>query len=436
MTSASRARTRCVRFFVVLAALAFTSGVGGVSAHRATAARNVQYGLTDDAWLLNGPGTLGERIASLDALGVKVVRFTLDWNAIAQSRPTDATDPADTAYDWTDDDAVLNGLHAAGIDVVLQLLGTPGWANGGLPPNYAPTSATTFRAFAEAAARHYSWVKRWLIWNEPNQVRWLRPTRASVYTTRLLNPAYAAIHATIAGAQVGGGVTAPRGATEGVSPITWIAGMHAAHAHLDAYAHNPYPLNPKHESPLAGGCSHCQTITMATIGKLVTLVGRDFGHARIWLTEYGYQTNPPDRFLGVSPAVQARYVGEGLYQAYRTPRVDVLIHYLYRDEPDIARFQSGLVRLNNARKPAYSAFELPLVETGRSGSTTSLWGALRTPGAGTVAQLERRSGGVWTTLATVRAGVGGYFRWRGTLPRGSSVRINAGSMPGAAITIR
>jgi hypothetical protein len=434
MTFGTRSHARRARLVAVLALLALSAGFAAVSAPPAAAAHRVQYGLTDDAWLLNGPGTLSERIASLQSLGVKVVRFTLEWNVIAPSRPTDATDPADQAYDWSADDSVLDGLHAAGISVVLQLLSTPGWANGGLPPNYAPTSGATFRAFAEAAARRYSWVKRWLIWNEPNQVRWLRPTKASVYTTRLLNPAYAAIHATVAGAQVGGGVTAPRGATEGVSPIAWIAGMHAAHAHLDAYAHNPYPLNPNHETPLTGGCSHCQTITMATIGRLVTLVGRDFGHARIWLTEYGYQTNPPDKILGVSPALQARYVGEGLYQAYRTPRVDLLIHYLYRDEPDIARFQSGLVRLNNVRKPAYSAFELPLVETARSGSTPSLWGALRAPGIN-VARLEQRSGAGWTTLATVSAGVGGYFRWQGTLPRGSSVRLNTGSLAGAAITI-
>jgi len=43
------------------------------------------------------------------------------------------------------------------------------WANGGHGPNYAPTSAASFGAFATAAARHYPWVKKWLIWDEPNQ---------------------------------------------------------------------------------------------------------------------------------------------------------------------------------------------------------------------------------------------------------------------------
>ena len=95
---------------------------------------------------------------------------------------------------------------------------------------------------------------------------------------------------------------------------------------------------------------------MATIDKLVALVARNFPRARIWLTEYGYQSNPPDRLLGVSPALQARYVGEGSYVAYRTPRVDMLIHFLVRDEPNIARFQSGVLTLAGKAKPAYGAY--------------------------------------------------------------------------------
>ena len=104
-------------------------------------------------------------------------------------------------------------------------------------------------------------MKRWLVWNEPNQRRWLRPTTPSTYVTKLLNPAYAAIHGRARGAKVGGGVTAPRGSNGGVSPVAWIRGMAASKARLDAYAHNPYPLRPL-ETPSTGGCDHCETITM------------------------------------------------------------------------------------------------------------------------------------------------------------------------------
>jgi hypothetical protein len=174
---------------------------------------------------------------------------------------------------------------------------------------------------------------------------------------------------------------------------------------------------------------------MATINKLVSLIARNFPRARIWLTEYAYQTNPPDRLLGVSPALQARYVGEGAYVAYRSARIDMLIHFLVRDEPNLARFQSGLLTLAGKPKPAYAAYQLPLAQIARSGSRTALWGQLRAPGVGSSARIERRSGGAWRMVATVHPGGGRFFRWAGTLPRGTVVRLHAGSVAGPAVTI-
>jgi hypothetical protein len=63
--------------------------------------------------------------------------------------------------------------------------------------------------------------------------------------------------------------------------------MHTARARLDACAHHPYPLDPRRESPTSGGCAQCETIMMATLGRLLTEVRRNFDSARIWLTEYG-----------------------------------------------------------------------------------------------------------------------------------------------------
>ena len=412
MALRSPLRTRAALLACVLLLVATASAA---AAPPAAAAPGVQFGLADDAWLQDGSGTLSSRLASLSALGVQIVRFTLNWNLIARTKPATPASPNDPAYDWSSVDTVLVALRTHGVGVVLQLVGTPGWANGGRGPSDAPTSATTFASFARAAALRYPWVKRWLIWNEPNQRRWLQPTSPTVYTTRLLNPAYAAIHRAIPGAQVGGGVTAPRGSTD---------------------AHNPDPLDPKLETPLTGACDHCATLTMATLGRLETLVARDFGRARIWLTEYGYQTNPPDRLLGVSQALQARYVGEAAYQAYRTPRVDMLIQYLYRDEPNIARFQSGLVQLNGAHKAAFAAFELPLAEISRTGGTVALWGQLRSPETTSSARLEVRRGAAWRTLATVRSGSGGYVTWRGALAPGTWVRLVSGGVAGAQIAIR
>jgi hypothetical protein len=386
----------------------------------ADASRYVRYGLQDDAWLAYGEGTLDERLDTLDGMGVKLVRYTLHWNEIEARKGSPA---------WSRSDAILEGLHARGIVPVVTLLGTPRWANGGQSPNWAPSSKWTFAGFARRAAERYPFVKHWLIWNEPNQRRWLRPTSARVYVQTLLNPAYTAIHTATPGAKVAGGVTAPRGSTGGISPVDFIRGMDAAGARLDAYAHNPYPLR-RFETPTSGGCAHCETITMATIDRLLREVGKAFGRKRIWLTEYGYQTNPPDGFLGVSPALQARYLADAAYRAYATPYVDMLIQYLYQDEPDAARWQSGLVTAGGSSKLSRRAAILPLAQVSRRGLRTVVWGQVR-PESGPqryVLQQFRNGGwravdGVRTTssrgflVRTLRAGPGEKLRiW---YPRGA-----------------
>ena len=58
-----------------------------------------------------------------------------------------------------------------------------------------------------------------------------------------------------------------------------------------------------YETPTEGGCfgATCKTVTLANLRVLVQAVRRAWGGGkRIWLTEWGYQTNPPDKFLGVS----------------------------------------------------------------------------------------------------------------------------------------
>ena len=56
------------------------------SAAPADASRFVRYGLQDDAWLAYGPGTLDERLDTLDRMGVGLVRYTLDWSRIEARR--------------------------------------------------------------------------------------------------------------------------------------------------------------------------------------------------------------------------------------------------------------------------------------------------------------------------------------------------------------
>ena len=377
----------------------------------ATASPSIRYGIQDDAWIADGTGTLAQRLDRLQSLGVQIVRYNLRWDQVAAKKPKSPTSTTDPAYDWGPSDIFLKGLKAHGIAALVTIYGTPGWANGGHAPSWAPKSSSAIAAFAHAAAKRYPWVNRWAIWNEPNQRRWLQPSSPAVYTVRLLNPAYAAIHAVHRSAQVAGGVTAPRGNAGGMSPVDWIHGMARAGAHLDAYAHNPYPLSPHTETPWSGGCVGCRTITMATLPKLLDDVAKAFGPKRIWLTEYGYQTNPPDPYIGVSDELQAEYLSGAALRAYLAPRVDVLIHFLVRDEPSLAGWQSGLLSVSGVAKPSYRAFSLPLAQESRQGSRTLLWGQVR-PGHGSRAyRLQKLVNGRWTWYGgTASTSSAGFFR--------------------------
>jgi hypothetical protein len=348
----------------------------GAAAGPAQASTGIRFGIQDDAWLEFGPGTLEQRLVTFKRLGVPLVRFTLRWNQVAPRPPRDATSPRDRAYDWRRPDRVLRGLRRHGLTPVLTLVGTPAWANSGRAPNFAPVRPRDFRRFATAAARRYPWVRYWVIWNEPNKRLWLRPTRSKIYVEHLLNPGYDGIHAVLPRARVAGGATGPKGGAGGVAPTAWVRGMWAAGARFDAYAHHPYPSSPA-ETPSSGGCRDCPSITMATLPKLLILVRRSFGPKPVWLTEYGYQTNPPDTFLGVAPRKQATMLSLAAMRAWRLPRVTMLIQYLYRDEPVLSRFQSGLVFADDRWKPSRQGFQLPFAQMARRGEQAVLWGQIR-----------------------------------------------------------
>jgi hypothetical protein len=395
-----------------------------VVASPAHASRGVQYGIQDDAWLEFGPGTLNQRLSTFKRLGVPLVRFSLHWNAIAPRRPKHPASPTDPAYDWRRSDRVLRGLRRYGLTPVLTLVGTPAWANSGRQPNFAPPHPRDFRRFARAAAARYPWVRYWLIWNEPNKRLWLRPTRAAIYVEHLLNPGYEGIHAVLRHARVGGGVTAPRAGLGGVSPVVWLHGMAAAHAKLDAYAHHPYPLRPG-ETPSSGGCKNCPSITMATVPKLLILVRRYFGPKPVWLTEYGYQTRPPDDFLGVPPKRQATMLSLAAMRAWRLARVTMLIQYLYRDEPQLSRFQSGLVYIDDRPKPSLEAFKVPFAQMARRGMQAVVWGQIRGSRSGRKPyRLEVLHKNVWEAVGHDRlTNDNGIFKRTIRLKHGALLRI-------------
>jgi hypothetical protein len=349
----------------------------------ATAARGMLVGLLDEAALYDNPATV---YPVLRQARTQILRVNLYWGGrvgVARRKPVRAADPADPAYDWELYDRTVNYAAQYGMRVLFSIYGTPAWANGGKPRNRAPTRATDLRDFAFAAARRYSGrylaedgralpaVRHWLAWNEPNYPIGLVPQfrrvggrwviQSAIDYARICKAVYDGVHRTLLrNEKVGCGVTGPRGNNQPrssrptVSPIAFMRALKKAGLRrFDAYAHHPY-YGRRTETPTTRPAS--TAVTLANIDTLVRELTRLWGGKRLWITEYGYQTNPPDRAFGVSYTRQATYLRQAFSLARRNPRIDMMLWFLLRDEPSLSGWQSGLLTRTGRRKPAFYAF--------------------------------------------------------------------------------
>jgi ABC-type transport system substrate-binding protein len=351
----------------------------------AGAARGMLVGLLDEAALYDEPSSV---FPLLQQARTQVLRVNLYWGGragVAASRPASATDPDDPAYDWELYDRTVNYAAQHRIRVLFSIYGTPRWANRGAGLNAPPTRMTDLRNFAYAAARRYSgsWqapdgrnlpaVRYWLAWNEPNYPiglkrqfrrvggRWV--IQSAIDYAKICAAVYDGVHRTLLrGTKVGCGVTGPRGnnaptsSRPTVSPLAFMRALkRAGLRRFDAYAHHPY-YGRRTETPTTRPAA--TAVTLANIGLLTAELSRLWGPKRLWITEYGYQTNPPDRALGVSYAKQAAYMKQAFAIARKNPRIDMMLWFLLRDEPKLGGWQSGLMTRTGRKKPAFNVFRL------------------------------------------------------------------------------
>jgi Glycosyl hydrolase catalytic core len=370
---------------ITAAAVAASASRDADSAPKRASAPRMLVGFFDDAQVYGNTTWAFNQLRSLRA---GVLRTTLDWADVARRRPVRAADPADAAYNWTAVDRVVDEADKKGIRVLLAIYGTPRWA--GPARNRLPRRILDLRLFATAAALRYSGtytvkegenepertlpaVRHWLAWNEPNNPIFMRPqwkrvgrtwrNQAAFDYAKICSAIWAGVHATrLPGEKVACGATGPRGndapltSRPSTSPrvfMTWL--RRAGLRRIDAYAHHPYY---GHRSEKPGTRSQSKkAVTMGNIGDLIKHVNRLWGPKRVWITEYGYQTNPPDRLFGVSYRNQARYMQQAMAMARRTRRIDMFVWFLIKDEGRLSGWQSGVVTRRGARKPSFRAFQ-------------------------------------------------------------------------------
>jgi hypothetical protein len=448
-----------------------------VPAHAASA-KSTEVGITDDRVLLAGGTRADKAVAEWKKLGVDNVRIFALWRAIAPaSRPAgfNGADPASPGYFWAALDEAVRRVRGAGMTVTLTITGPgPRWTSSSPKHhkgNYRPR-AGMYRAFATAVAKRYGpQVNRYILWNEPNIHTWLAPTwscrhhRCSPVAPNLyrslVRAAYPAVKAADPRAQVLIGALSPRGqrprsANSVMRPLLFVrrlgcrrddfrrlrtgACKHFKRVTGDGFAVHPYSgrLAPQQEH------TNRDDVALASVPHLAATLDRLQGVAAlkpttrrfgIFVDEYGYQTNPPDRLVGVSLSKQDRWLQRAAYIAWRNPRIKLFAQYLWRDEPrahgGYGGWQSGLRTATGRAKPALRHFGTPFeLDAARN----RLWGEVRAGGAQTVTVQQRRGrSGAWHRLASVKTDARGYWSIVRHLRAGTAYRFRVAGATSAAL---
>ena len=349
---------------------------------RAAASGGMLVGMYDPSQSFIAPD---RSFAAFHNLRVQVLRMDMLWGQIvATTRPTNPADPKDPAYNWGPYDDFVKNAAKNNIQVLFTIYGTPHWA-GAVKPNRAPARMLYLRQFATAAAKRYSGtfkledgttlpaVRKWMAWNEPNSPVFLRPQwkvvgrrnipiAAKTYS-QICTSVWAGVHSTHLQETVACGGTDPHGnnrarsSRPSIAPLTFLSALKRyglSGKHFDVYAHHPYYSRPT-ESPSTPPKS-TTAVTLGNINVLIGLLTKLYGPKKLWITEYGYQTRPPDPHFGVSWAKQAKYLSQAFSIARRNPRIGLMTWFLLRDEKRLAGWQSGLETYGGKKKPAYYAF--------------------------------------------------------------------------------
>jgi hypothetical protein len=395
---------------------------------------------------------------AMQVMAISSVRISVHWSAVAPdtaAKPSGlrASDPSDPHYQWGPVDAAVRAAVAQHKQVLLDLFSAPVWAQGPHRPtssvilqNAWDPNVREFDAFARAAATRYSGtfadasgvrlprVSQWEIWNEENLPWYLAAPNVVAEYRALVNGAYDAITAVHTDNLIVMGGLAPASfLPRSVSPLRFAAELlclrragTAFHripgcqrARFDVFAHHPYSLAAtptkhayRYDDVLVGDMAKIATLVQSA-DRLRTILPA-IRH-RIWVTEFGWYTNPPNRSVGDSDATAARYVAYSMYEMWRAS-VDLVTWYTLEDyqlkRTNGANVPSGagLETDTGAPKRMMSAFGFPVIASVARGRGYA-WG--RAPVAGRVAVVVQRSvQGRWTRVAGVRTGSDGVFQAR------------------------
>lgn len=396
--------------------------------------------MQDDSQLRSAPtATLDE----FDSLGADVVKVNLYWDGVApggRKKPAGFNGSDPSGYTWDFYVAIDQAIRNRGMRPYFSLGGrAPAWATKrrGRRGTYRP-SAKEFRLFAQAAGSQFPSVDIWSIWNEANLYSWLSPQRVKrvPVSPGIYRGLYLAGHR---GLEAGGhgddtilfGELMPRGGTDSrkVRPLEFLREMVCLDRNYRQYRGSaarkrgcrrvgriPTSGLAYHPYTLANGPDVNEGADEAAIGQLPRVRRTLDALARrgklprrlpIWITEFGYQTRPPDpnaTRLRRAPALMD--LSEWI--AFRDRRVASYSQYQLRDDDF---WQSGLRFADGDAKPGvYAAFSLPVFVRSLGGNAVEVFGGGR-GASGAAAQVESKPpGGSYRSLGSAAVNSSGYFR--------------------------
>jgi hypothetical protein len=343
------------------------------------------------------------------------------------------------------------------------------------PPNSSPRAAAV-------AQDPIPRVDYWGLWNEPNEAAWLNPQWRTHNRHHLIAPSLyrSIVDAGWAGLHASGhrsdtiliGETASRG---WIVPTPFVESLYcvgprfrplrggaarnvncptsgntrsfvATHPGLfdsTGYAHHPYSFDtppaarPAFRGEVAlsklGGFEHVLNRIFAAYGK-----GRRAG-IPLYLTEWGYKTNPPNPYVRTSLQQQASWLNQGEYITYRRPWIKSLTQFLLYDDGPNKAFRrgtrgywgvptTGLLFMGGKPKPSYAAYRVTIwLPRRRHGAHVLVFGRLRPLNRGgrpVATLLFRRRGGKFKPVTTLHATTPyGFIYQRVAIPGPGFVQI-------------
>jgi hypothetical protein len=379
--------------FCLLSAI-FAGTVDGAT--KAPAVTTITFGVTDDAtkYSLDGGGLYFQTMADL---GMTENRVNVFWD---ETTPT-------TLLEQSFLDRMM--VTAEGTRIVLAVQPLHALA-------FAISTRARIAAFTEyvrQVALRYPQVQEFVIGNEPNVRRFFQPQHsadgsivsAQIYE-QLLASVYDALKEIDPRIVVDGLAISPRGndkgigtGAESVSPVRFVAALEAAYRQsgrttpiadvVDVHAYsnvNTQPLTRPYQWPQAGAADLDRLkqawwdafhgTSQPVFQETGDRIGPKKTYVRFRIDESGTQVRidptkvDPKLYSGrenvptVDEATQARYYTDLIGMVKCDPDVQTLDLFHLVDEPLLIGFQSGLLRVDDSRRPAYGAVKKAIAAAG------------------------------------------------------------------------